>query len=153
MDGDPVDGEPSEPMSLVDVLVKLCPSYMAMGMTYDEYWHSNTAHHKAIREEYKIRKHNEEWARWRQGAYFYDALLRVAPVIRAAFGKGKVEPGKYPDQPWPLTEKEAREQEEARERENYFKAIAQRKAASEQRKQQRRMEAAMKEASKDGRDD
>jgi hypothetical protein len=33
--------------------------------------------------------------------------------MRASFGGGRVEPGKYPDEPWPLTEKEAREREEA----------------------------------------
>lgn len=100
--------------SFAATLTALCPQYMAMGMTYDQFWHSNTAAHKAFREAYMMRLHNEEWARWRQGAYTYTALLMAAPVMRASFGKGKVEPGKYPDEPWPLTEKEAKEREEAK---------------------------------------
>ena len=48
--------------------------------------------------------------------YNYNALLCVAPVMRASFSKGRVEPGKYPEEPFPLSDKEAREREQARER-------------------------------------
>ena len=114
MDGDHVSGEPSDgPVSFAETFANLCPQYMALGMTYAEFWGSNTVVHKAYREAAKIKQHSDEWSRWRQGAYIYDALLRVAPVMRASFGGGRVEPGKYPEEPWPLTEKEAREREEA----------------------------------------
>ena len=113
MDGDPVTGEPSqdhkEPVSLTETFIKLCPQYMAMGMTYDEFWNCNTKVHKAVREAYELRMKREEWGRWRQAMYIYDTLLRVSPVFQAAFSKRKVEPGKFPDEPWPLTEKEKRE--------------------------------------------
>lgn len=107
---------------------------MSLGMTYEQFWHCGTAMHKAYREAFMIRQHNEEWSRWRQGAYIYDALLRVAPVMRAAFGKGKVEPGKYPEEPWPLTEKEAREREEAMRIRRMEQFMARLTAESEQEK-------------------
>lgn len=148
MDGNPVEGEPSNPennvSSFAEVLYQLCPQYMMMGMTYDEFWNRNTTCHKAYREAYKLRIQQEEWARWRQGAYIYDVLLRVAPVLRP-FAKGKVEPGKYPEEPYPLTEKEVKEREEAREKANYEAYIARMEAASE-RELKRRAEEAAKEA-------
>lgn len=134
MDGNLVTGEPSQSddisMSFAEMFDKLCPKYMAMGMSYNEFWHSNTTMHKACREARDLKRRDEEWARWRQGAYIYDALLRVAPVMRAALSKERVEPGKYPEEPWPLTEKEAAEQERRREEENFKVYLAQMEASS-----------------------
>ena len=93
----------------------------------------------AYRTNYKMQ--NDEWARWRQGAYFYDALLRVAPVMRAAFSKGKVEPGKYPNRPWPLTEKEAQEQEAAEKRKRFERFMAMLNKESEDTLKKQREEA------------
>ena len=127
MDGESVTDEPSQSdredkrggdeavtaTPFTDIFVQTFPSYMAIGMTYDEFWRGPAILVKYYREAYRIKRREEEWKRWRQGAYIYDAQLRVAPVMRASFGGGRVEPGKYPEEPWPLTEKEAREREEA----------------------------------------
>ena len=152
MEGAPVTEAPSQddvprPETYTEVFEHLCPEYMAMGMTYDEFWHMNTTVHKAYRKAYEIRRRNEEWARWRQGAYFYDALMRVAPVLRP-FVKGPVEPGKYPDEPWPLTQKEADDRERQREIENTRRFIAQLEAESE--RNLKRMNDNGKEAGADG---
>lgn len=123
MDGDPVTGEPSDSDSkktalsattLAEIFTQLCPHYIALGMTYDEFWHKNTKVHKAYREAWKLRVHHRNWEMWWMGSYVYEALLDVAPVMRAALSKSKVEPGKYSTEPHPLTEQEAIEQEEAR---------------------------------------
>ena len=144
MDGDPVTGEPSAPITYTDAFSQLFPQYMVMGMSYDEYWNGHAILTKYYREAYDLRNHNDEWDRWRRGAYFYDALLRVAPVMRAAFGNGKVEPGKYPEEPWPLTKKEAREREEAKRQARLERLMAVLSKESEATKK--------KEASGDGRD-
>ena len=145
MDGDPVEGKPSAPRkgmtTYAEIFYSLCPQYMAMGMTYDEFWHRPTTCHKAYREAFEQRQRQAEWARWRQGAYVYDALLRVAPVMRAAFGKGHVEPGKYPEEPWPLTEKEAKTREEAKRRERYERFLKQMNAESERTAKEKAKEA------------
>ena len=150
MDGDPVTGEPSAPITYTDAFSQLFPQYMVMGMTYDEYWNGHAILTKYYREAYDLRNHNDEWDRWRRGAYFYDALLRVAPVMRTTFGNGKVEAGKYPEEPWPLTEKEAKEREIRRERENTERFIKQLEAESE--RNLKKLNEAKKEASGDGRD-
>lgn len=154
MDGDPV-GEPSQdqiPTTMTEVFLRVFPQYLAMGMSYDEFWRGPAQLAKAYREAQEMRRKEEEWARWRQGAYIYDALLRVAPVMRASFGGGKVEPGRYPEEPWPLTEREARERAEAREKENYERYIAQMELASARELKRRAEETAKKEVSEHGGD-
>ena len=169
MDGDPVDGEPSRnnnggngndsaPTTFTEVFMKVFPSYMVMGMTYEQFWNGPAWLTLAYREAYETKNRNDEWARWRQGAYFYDALLRVAPVMRAAFGKSNAKPGEYPSSPWPLTEKEAQERE-ARERQQRFERFmaALNKESEETIKKQREQESAkddttIKGASEDGGD-
>ena len=118
------DDENSAPTSYTELFMSVFPSYMVMGMTYEQFWHGPAWLAKAYRDAYEIKKRNEEWSRWRQGAYFYDALRRVAPVMRAAFGKGRVKAEKYPDLPWPLTEKEAIEREEAEKRQRFERFMA-----------------------------
>ena len=123
MDGDPVtgepsmfdsaDGTPSAQITYAEMFMKICPSYMAMGMTYEQFWNCNTKVHKAFREAWELKQRHRNTEMWRQGMYIYDAMLRVAPVMRASMSKAKVEPGEYPKEPYPMTEKEARERDEA----------------------------------------
>lgn len=97
---------------------------MAMGMGYDEFWHRNTKVHKTYREAWEQKKQYRNWEMWWQGAYIYEALLKVAPVMRAAFGKGKVEAGKYAEEPFPLTQKEAEEMRERKRVESMKRMLA-----------------------------
>ena len=119
-----------------------------MGMSYNEFWYGDPTLVRDYRKAWEIRQHNEEWARWRNGMYFYDALLKVSPVLRP-FAKGKVEPGKYPERPYPLTEKEAKEQERQREEENFKEYLRRMEAESERNLKLR--EQAKKEAVENGR--
>lgn len=115
------------------------PYYMGLGMSYEEYWHGPAWLCAAYREAHDRRIHEEEWARHRQGAYIYHALLCVAPVLRA-FAKGEVKPGEYPSEPWPLTKEEAEERERIREIEAYRKALERRRAEIARRKQKEAIE-------------
>ena len=121
MDGDPVrEGEPENaqdgsddgrtgvaPIRLAEIFDKICPAYIAMGMTYNQFWHCNTKVHRDYRLAFEQKRHYRNWEMWWQGGYFYEALIKVAPVMRAALGKSRVEPGQYSDEPHPLTRKEA----------------------------------------------
>ncbi len=126
--------------TFTDAFYILCPQYMAMGMSYHEFWHSNSTAHRAVRQAYELRRRQEEWARWRQGAYFYTALLYVAPVMRAAFGKSNAKPGEYMTEPWPLTEKEAREREEAKQMAAFRRMLADMQATSKRELERRAKE-------------
>jgi len=96
--------------------MNICPAYMAMGMTWNQFWHCNTKVHRSYRLAWAQRKQYRNWEMWWQGSYIYEALLKVAPVMRAAFGKGKVEPGKYSEEPYPLTAKEAEERKQIQQK-------------------------------------
>lgn len=136
MDGDSVTEEPSQPQntSLTKLFIDAFPQYLVMGMTYDEYWHQTPSLARAYRKAYEIKIRNDEWSRWRQGAYIYDALLKVSPVMRAALSNNKVEPGKYPDEPWPLTEKEFMEQQERERQSRFMKMLSSMNAESSRNK-------------------
>lgn len=138
MDGDPVmegplvdagdgsdEGEiPVTPISLAEMFTQICPAYMAMGMSYDEFWHCNTKVHRAYRLAWEQKKAYRNWEMWWQGGYIYEALLKVAPVMRAAFGKGKVEPGKYSEEPYPLTQRESDAMQERKHQESMKRMLA-----------------------------
>lgn len=112
------------PKSLAEIFTELCPKYMAMGMSYREFWHCNTKVHRDYRKAWEERKRYRNWEMWMQGAYIYDALLKIAPFMRAAMSKAVIEPKKYVEAPYPLTKKEAKALEERRRIQNMKRMIA-----------------------------
>ena len=153
MDGDPVgegptdnanggdDGKPDvAPMSLAEMFTNLCPAYMAMGMSYKEFWHCNTKVHRAYRKAWEQRKAYRNWEMWWQGGYLYEALVKAAPLMRT-FGKGRIEAGKYSEEPYPLTQKEADERlaEQHRQKIKQMLAIFEKESAENAKK--RKLEA------------
>lgn len=146
MDGDPVAGEPSDaPQTLTDAFIAMCPFYLEMGMSYNDYWHRNTSVHKAYRDAYELRKRNNEWARHRQGEYVLQALA----VALQCFSKDKSQNVKYPTKPWPLTERDAREREEREAKARYMNMRE--KLLAESKQAQAKKQEGQKEAVEDGR--
>lgn len=122
-----MDGEllarPSD-RTYTDVFIESFPQYMAMGMSYQEYWQGPPWLAKSYRDAFEIKQEHKNWELWMGGAYFYEALRDVAPVMRASFSKKPVEFGKYPEKPWPITEKAARQEQEAKERAAFERMLA-----------------------------
>lgn len=118
------------------------PLYMAMGMSYEEYWQGPAWLAKAYRDAFEIKRKQEEWARWRQGAYVFNAILCAAPVIKPFVKDAK--PGNYPEEPWPLTEEEAREQQERAQR-NAYQKMKEKLFSEAKAERERRKEAAKKQ--------
>lgn len=75
-------------------------------MTEEQYWDRDStlvvAYRKA--EELKANRKNQEM--WIQGAYFYEALSRVSPLLHA-FAKKGTKANPYLAEPFALTEKQA----------------------------------------------
>ena len=117
---------------------------MAMGMTYDEFWHGPPGLVRFYRKAWEIKQHNEEAARWRQGLYIYTAL-RCAPLVVGFPKDTKAKAGQYPDQPFPLNEEEADEQQRQRDEANFKEYLAQMEAESK-----RNLERMKKEANENG---
>lgn len=102
---------------------ELFPHYLAIGMTEEQYWDKDcclvTAYRKA--EELRTNRKNEEM--WLQGAYIYDALCRVSPLLHA-FAKKGTKPMPYLAEPYSLTEKQAEIREEEKAKKTYDKGKA-----------------------------
>lgn len=102
----------------------MCPQYMSIGMTYDEFWYQDVSRVIAYRRAHEIRERRENWGYWLQGAYIYDALCNASPLFRFSMKRGSIKPEPYAKEPYPITEAELREKEErdARAREERLKA-------------------------------
>lgn len=85
-----------------EMFEEYCPYYMAIGMTYDEYWHGDNELPRYYRKLFEINTERKSQDMWLQGMYFYDALCRVTPLYDS-FSK-KRDPVPYIDHPYPLTE-------------------------------------------------
>lgn len=132
MDGDDLgESEPSEPPTLAEIFRQAFPYYLAMGMTYDEFWRGDPTLVRDYRKAADMKRHEKNYELWMQGRYIFEAL-RCAPLMVGFPDKGyKVPSGAgYPEQPYPLTEKEVREREIQRENENTKRFIAQLEAES-----------------------
>lgn len=91
----PPTNEPRYP--LVEALEEALPYYMALGVTEDRFWNGDPTLLNAYREAYRIRAEDRNNWQWRQGLYFYDALMSAM----SAMGK-KRKP--YMKEPLPLGE-------------------------------------------------
>ena len=85
------DGFVSPPLSLMTVFEDACPNYLAMGMTYEQYWDGDVSAHKAYRRAKKLRTIEINANAWLQGMYIYEALLDVGQYTKA-FSKAKPKP-------------------------------------------------------------
>ena len=103
MDGG--EGSPKTPVSSRELFAKVFPSYLALGMTYNEFYREDHELVIAYRKASEIKREKENADMWLQGLYVYQAVSRVAPLIIPFAKHPKAEP--YLTKPIPLTEKDA----------------------------------------------
>ena len=94
---------------------EVLPYYMAIGMTYEQFWDGDPMLAKYYREAEEIRTERKNQELWLQGMYIYEALCDVAPVLHS-FAKRGTKPAKYSESPYPITEKQRRKIEEEKEK-------------------------------------
>lgn len=95
-----------------DMLDKLCPYYMMIGVSYDEFWNGDYTHLKYYVEKHKLEIERRNQELWLQGLYNYDALTTV---ISNAMAKNKSGQKKYPEKPYRITEKTEEEKQEEKQ--------------------------------------
>lgn len=83
-----------------EIIGKLCPDYLAMGMTLSEFWDGDPENLVYIREADRLRKQQRNFDAWLQGRYVYDALLCASPMFRDWLRDHH--PEKYPEEPYNL---------------------------------------------------
>lgn len=81
---------------------QLCPIYLAIGMTYNEFWNEDPKCAKYYFDAYKIKsridRKKDDINIWKEGVYHYEALMRVSPVLHAFCKKG-TKPLPFPEEP------------------------------------------------------
>ncbi len=113
---------PPVPFTYTQKFEELCPFYMSIGMTYDQYWNEDACMVVMFRRAYELRQEQENQRLWLQGAYFYEALCCVAPALRMIKPQ---KPKPYRSEPIPLQAKhEPPERREDREKKSDKQAKA-----------------------------
>ena len=110
--------------SFSNVFEQLCPYYMSIGMSYDEFWNGDVSAARAYREADELREKRRNFELWLQGSYFYEALCDASPLFRFSMKKGSIKPEPYVKEPYPITAAEVRERKEreARAKEERLRA-------------------------------
>lgn len=102
------------PFSMSEFFKREFPQYLAMGMTYELYWHGDASLPRDYLKAALLKQKLQNEQAWRQGMYIYDAILCASPAIRA-FSKHP-EPLPYLNEPYPLTVKDAEEMERRKQK-------------------------------------
>ena len=105
-----------------EIFNKSFPYYLAIGMTYDQYWNEDCTLVKYYRQADRIKRERKNQDAWLQGMYIYDAMLRVSPILRA-FAKQGTKPEPYVEEAYPISSVAVKERNEKKERENSEKAL------------------------------
>lgn len=95
---------PQTPDSYRELFDKAFPSYLAMGMTYDEFYNKDHTLVIAYRKAFDLKRNEQNQNLWLLGAYVYQAIARVSPLFNP-FSKHP-KPESYLDKPFPIYEHE-----------------------------------------------
>jgi len=79
---------------------KAFPTYLAMGMTYDEFYNKDHTLAIAYRKAFDMKRDQANSDMWLQGVYVYEAIARVAPLLVPFAKHPKAEP--YLEKPFPI---------------------------------------------------
>ena len=98
-----------------DMFDKLLPEYMAMGMTYDEYWDGEYGTKRACLKAYRIRMENEQRIadrnNWYMGQYIVAAIQSVPLIVPGINMKKGASLPDYPDKPFFMRYEEQKKEE------------------------------------------
>ena len=86
-------------------------------MTETQYWDGDCLLVIAYNKAFEMQKQRRNQELWLQGAYFFQALLCAAPVYNPM--SKSHEPGKYLEEPIPLSDKEAKDREARKQQRAY----------------------------------
>ena len=98
----------SPPKTFTEFFEEVFPAYLAMGMTWTQFWIDEPELAIAYRKAEAIKKRRKNEELWLEGIYMAEA---ISATVGNMFSKGQKHP--YPSEPFPIT---AAEQQERRER-------------------------------------
>lgn len=96
-------------LTFAELADELCPAYMSMGVPYNEYWHGDYSQLAYYEKAFEMKRERVNHDAWLQGAYVYDALCAVSPVLNA-FAKRGTKPMPYLKEPYGTEQKKIEKQ-------------------------------------------
>ena len=134
------DEPPQKKLSYSKTFEAVFPKYLAMGMTYEQFWDMDASLVKAYREAHEIKREERNFEMWLQGKYVYDAIGALAPILRTSLSKHPSKAEKYVDKPYPLTEKAAEKNREDEQKARMQAALERFKLEAEKNLLKKQME-------------
>lgn len=98
------------------IFEKLCPEYMAMGMSYYDFWYGEADIAMYTRRAYELKLKHENTSRWQNAAYVFRAVVDASGAFNW-FGKRDAKFSMK--EPFPLSAAEQRERDKRDERLRY----------------------------------
>lgn len=92
-------------------------------MTWEQYWDGDCEMPKYYRKAFELQKHRKNEELWLQGAYVYEAIIDIAPVLHA-FAKKGTRPEPYASEPYALTSADVEEKKQRKAEAEYKKKKA-----------------------------
>ena len=120
-----LEENPTPHKTNTEIFEECFPFYLAIGMSYAEYWEGDPKLAQYYREAYQIKQDEINNNAWLQGMYIYDAVSTALHNALRGMGKQKPPAKDYAKQPYEFKNKVKTEAEKAKEVE-----IEQEKAAA-----------------------
>lgn len=133
--------------SMTQVFQEAFPEYLAMGMSYAEFWEMESWLVRSYRKAKEIRINEINYSAWLHGLYTIKALQSGVPVLVNGFVKNHVELPQFPETPIDFS-KEAKERQEKKQRDlakARMRMIAEQFNATFKKRQEAKKAQAMKE--------
>ena len=106
---------PTKIRTNTEIFEECFPFYLAIGMSYAEYWEGDPKLTQYYRKAYQIKQEEINNNAWLQGMYIYDAVSTALHNALRGFGKNKPPVKDYAKQPYEMKNKVKTEAEKAKE--------------------------------------
>ena len=116
---------PTQEKTNTEIFEECFPFYLAIGMSFAEYWAGDPSLVQYYRKAYRIKQEEINNNAWLQGMYIYDAVSTALYNSLRGLGKQKPPAKEYAKHPYKFKGKEKTDEEKAKEVE-----IEQEKAAA-----------------------
>ena len=101
---------PASPISYTEQFEQVCPFYISIGMSYDEFWNGSADRAVYYRKAYLMQQRRNNDLAWLNGRYVFDAIMAAAPAFKPSAGKNG-DPPKYLKEPYPFTKEDCEERQ------------------------------------------
>ena len=118
MEDGPLTSGPSSGKSLTEIFEELFPYFLSIGMTYKQFWEDDPSLAKYYREAHELSNRQRNQELWLQGIYICDAMNATVGNMLSKKSARKIQ---YPDKPYPITETELRQKQQAEKQEKIEK--------------------------------